>query len=258
MNINRTLTDAQPLPMDAGEAAARWRAFRVANGYRPGRPLLTQPSENVKLAKDMVTYGLSLAQANTSGVANTCPFSTAACRAGCVSKNGGGRYRSVQAARALRVRFLLADPSAFLTLVASEIDAAYAKHGDRLRVRLNTFSDIRWEEVAPWLFTDRPAVQFYDYSKDWARQLPANYRISWSVSERTADAAAVERAADGETVAVVFTTKKGAPLPAEWHGVRVVDGDVSDNRADDPNGVVVGLRAKGRMRSDTRGMVRAV
>jgi hypothetical protein len=256
-NINRTLRDAQIARIDPGEARGRWDRFREANGYRPGRPLLTQPSENMKLAKDMVTSGLSLAQANTSGVANVCPFSTAGCRAACVAKNGNGRYASVADARALRTRFLMADPSAFLTLLAAEIDAAGVKHGAALRVRLNTFSDIRWEEIAPWLLSGaRAKVKFYDYTKDWARIPPANYRLTLSVSERTTDTMATARVSRGANVAVVFTTRRTDPLPAEWHGIAVFDGDKTDNRADDPTAVVVGLRAKGSMRQDTTGMVR--
>jgi hypothetical protein len=143
-----------------------------------------------------------------------------------------------------------------VSLLAAEIDKAFGKHGEQLRVRLNTFSDIRWEDIVPWLFTERPHVHFYDYTKDWAHNPPANYRLTLSVSERTSDAKATARARDGQNVAVVFTTRKGDPLPAEWHGIRVIDGDASDNRSDDPGGVVVGLRAKGRMRSDPTGMVR--
>ena len=243
-------------PIDASEAKARWRAFRVAEGWAPRAPLLTPPDANLKLAKDMVSYGLSLAQAQTSGVANVCPFSTAACRAACVAKNGNGAFNCTQEARALKVKFLLADPDAFVSLLAAEIDIAYAKHGDALRVRLNTFSDVRWEEVAPWLLAGRAHVCFYDYTKDWSRRTPANYRLTLSVSERTSDVLAVAETLRGQNVAVVFDTPKDAPLPATWHGVTVVDGDRSDNRFDDPAGVIVGLRAKGRMRRDTRGMVR--
>jgi hypothetical protein len=54
---------------------------------------------------------------------------------------------------------------------------------------------------------------------------------------------------------VVFSTKRGRPLPTHWHGLPVVDGDATDNRFDDPGGVVVGLRAKGRLKGTD--MVRA-
>lgn len=257
MDINKHLQAAAPYPITPDEAKRIWRAFREANGYSPKAPILTPPESNHKLALgDLVTYGLSLAQANTSGVANVCPFSTPCCRAVCVAKNGNGAFNKTQEARSLKVKFLLAHPSAFVSLVAAEIDAAYAKHGDSLRVRLNTFSDIRWEQVAPWLFADRPHVRFYDYTKDWARETPANYVLVRSVSERPQ---AIKPILDaGRNVAVVFSTKKGLPLPASWNGYRVLDGDRNDNRADEPGGMVVGLRAKGRMRTSTGSMVRAV
>jgi hypothetical protein len=34
-------------------------------------------------------------------------------------------------------------------------------------------------------------------------------------------------------------------LPEQWHGYRVIDGDLADDRTADPDGVVVGLAAKG-------------
>jgi len=244
--------------------------------------LLTPPTGNVKFLKDasVVTYGLALAQANTVGRVrvtvwhlgagvwdglevmwvrvNTCPFSTPACRAGCVSQSGHAALDPrINRARQLKTRFLLQHPAAFMTLLRHELDRARARYGDRLRVRLNTFSDIRWEVVAPWIFTTFSDVTFYDYSKDWSRVLPANYRLTLSASERTSDRSVAAATARGATVAVVFSTGRGKPLPAVWQGVAVIDGDASDNRADDAGGIVVGLRAKGAMRGDTRGMVRA-
>lgn len=259
-NINRTLVARNPRPIDIREANRRMRAFRVANGFGPRGSLLSDQEDNHKFDLDhnVVTVGLALAQSTTSGVANVCPFSTAGCRHACVAKNGNGAYNKTQRARALKVKWLLADPSAFLTQLAAEIDIAYAVHGDRLRVRLNTFSDIRWEEVAPWLFEDRPHVRFYDYTKDWSRTPPANYHLTYSASERQTDDVVDQLAAIGRNVAVVFSTKRTDALPAKWRGLAVVDGDKTDNRTDDPTGVVVGLRAKGRMRSDTTGMVRSV
>jgi hypothetical protein len=257
-NINHTLIDAHPSMIDPSEAKRRWRAFRVAEGWGPRGSLLTPPGANLKLDKDhaVVSYGLSLAQSTTSGLANLCPFSTPECRNGCVAKNGNGAYNKTQRARALKVAFLLADPSAFLTLVAVEVDAAHAKYGDRLRVRFNTFSDIRWEEVAPWLFADRPHIRFYDYTKDHDRIPPANYVLTLSASERTDDSFVRLAVESGQNVAVVFATKRTQALPRSWMGLDVIDGDKTDNRADDPARVVVGLRAKGRMRSTTGGMVR--
>ena len=60
----------------------------------------------------------------------------------------------------------------------------------------------------------------------------------------------------GGTVAVVFDTPKGAPLPRTWNGHRVIDGRVHDYRFLDPRGVVVGLSALGKdAKADVRGFV---
>ena len=59
----------------------------------------------------------------------------------------------------------------------------------------------------------------------------------------------------GVNVAVVFSTKKGQPLPAEYLGRPVIDGDETDLRFLDPSGVIVGLRAKGRAKHDCSGFV---
>ena len=238
-------------------ARATWDQWRVDHGYKPGRPLLSLPGENMKLAKgELVTYGLSLAQANTSGT-NVCPWSTPSCRASCVAKNGNGRFSSVPEARTMKTRFLLAEPQAFCTLLAAEIDAAYRRHGKALRIRLNTFSDITWERVAPWLFTGpRRNVRFYDYTKGWDRTPPPNYKLTLSASERTSSVDIHRAVVQGRNVAVVLPESRTAPLRMTFEGLRVIDGDKTDNRADDPRGVVVGLRAKGSMRQEERGMVR--
>jgi hypothetical protein len=54
-------------------------------------------------------------------------------------------------------------------------------------------------------------------------------------------------------VAVVFA---GNDLPTEWNGKPVIDGDTDDLRFLDPQGVIVGLRAKGKAKYDTSGFVK--
>ena len=249
------------------EARERWAAFRHANGRTgaaEGRvPLLTAPDGNVKFAKtEAAVYGLALAPSTVSGH-NVCPFSTPACRAGCVAFAGKGEFPKVIEGRVLKTRFLVEDPSAFFTLLVHEIGAAWRKHGVKLRVRLNTFSDIRWEDVAPEIFEAFPTVRFYDYTKHprMHRHAPANYHLTYSVSERVSDATLkLLWHAPGETSnsAVVFNTPRSQPLPLTFMGIPVIDGDKSDDRTRDPRGVIVGLRAKGRMRKSPMGMVREV
>jgi hypothetical protein len=57
--------------------------------------------------------------------------------------------------------------------------------------------------------------------------------------------------ASGGNVAVVFRGE----LPASWKGKRVVSGDESDLRFNDPQNVIVGLVEKGKAKKDATGFV---
>lgn len=256
----RLLTSTLPrlilLTMTGPDARRAYLEFRRANGRLSAPPLLTAPDGNAKLGKaDVPTYGLSLAPASASGH-NVCPKSTPECRRGCVSFAGRGMLRGVAAGRAIKTQFFAENPAAFVALLADEIRAAVARHDGPIAVRLNTFSDIPWHTLIPWLFEMFPDVTFYDYTKVWTRadeNLPANWHLTYSASERTSDAEIAAYVAAGRNVAVVF---KGKTLPAAHGNVAVVDGNVTDARWLDPVGVVVGLNAKGRMRKGDWKMAR--
>lgn len=230
--------------IDVCEARRLWREFRVSKGFAPRAKLLGEPGSNAKTAKNaLLTYTLSLYPVY-KGV---CPFSTPQCRQTCLAGIGRGGSPDVRNGRKLRNEFLEAHPDAFATLLKAELMAAVAKHG-AIGCRVNTFSDVPWEIVAPWAMV--PGVTFYDYTKNWSRPSLPNYSLTYSASERTGPAEIVDMVARGETVAVVFETKHrpGAraqtALPELYYGAPVVDGDKTDERFSD-GGVVVGLRAKG-------------
>lgn len=255
INLNRQLEllgPIDPTVMPYDMAATAWRQHRAWNGLSPNTiNLLTLPGDNEKLDKgDRVNTALSLMPAKESGV-NACSFSTPGCEASCVAHNGNGSYNKVRAGRIARTLFLAENPIAFCTLYYHQLEDQVEKHG-RIGHRPNAFSDIRWENVMPALFTIEN-VDFYDYTK-WPAHLrypPANYKLTFSYSgERPR-----RTYRDDQNIAVVFDTKKGQPLPAEWRGRPVVDGDITDDRYADPVGVVVGLRAKGKARRDTTGFV---
>ncbi len=243
---------APVIPMDYREARHAWLAARLAQGWKAEAPFLTPPAGNTKLNKnELRTYGLALAPHRQSGH-NVCINSTPVCRIGCVSYAGRGSYSTVQEARNLRTRFLHECPEAAVGLMRGELIKAVRKYGS-IAARLNTFSDLAWETMAPSLF-DIDNVSFYDYTKRWDRETSAAYHLTYSRTERTPNDTVVEAIDSGRNVAVVFHTDRvKGPLPQEWLGIRVVDGDQDDSRFLDPAGVIVGLRAKGSMRRDTSG-----
>ncbi len=235
------------------------------------RNLLTDQDDNLKLAKSgkagagFYTVGLSLAPAMLAGMGNVCPSASPACLAGCLNtagkglvQNGHGRYM-VQAARIAKTRVLLsrdADVRADgVSLLVYQLERAQAKAhaaGLRLAVRLNVLSDLKWETMAPWLFTRFPDVQFYDYTKIYSRlgHTPANYDLTFSRSEVNG-AYATAALARGFRVAVVFNNRHG--LPAEYYGVRVVNADRHDLRFLDGSSVIAGLLSKGKLKGNGAG-----
>jgi hypothetical protein len=135
-------------------------------------------------------------------------------------------------------------------------------------MRLNVLSDVPWELVTPWLFDHFRGLQFYDYTKVPGRITPSNYDLTFSLSGEDDNREwALEEINDrGRKVAVVFVGHKREgdrwepvntrgwrgeeviaeiPLPHEFMGLPVVDGDVSDVRPyDHPTPCCVGLRWK--------------
>jgi len=255
-DLARYLIDRGPFECSSVKAAEHeYGLYRERWGFANRRvPFLSLPDSNVKWqhTADAVIAGWAGSPADTSGVWNACRFCTPDCSAGCVAFGGNGSFPSTARARACKTQFLGDYPREALALVVRDLERLGGKYGDLLRVRLNAFTDLPWERFAPVLFDRFPHVRFFDYTKWKGRTLdvgmPSNYRVTYSASERTKDSD-LPSLVFTSNVAVVFAVAKGAPLPEKWWGVPVIDGDVSDNRYDDPVGVVVGLRAKGRMRA---------
>ena len=82
--------------------------------------------------------------------------------------------------------------------------------------------------------------------------MPDNYHLTFSKSECN-DSDVNKVISAGGNVAAVFSTKKADELPESYKGRDVVDGDKTDLRFLDRDGVFVGLRAKGDARSDRSG-----
>jgi hypothetical protein len=208
--------------------------------------------------KGFRTAILYLAPASSSG-ANVCPMAKVAqCDVACLNSAGRGAMLGVQLARIRKTLYWQQMPEAFIAQLIAELTKHVAKakrDGVELLVRLNGTSDIEWEKKAPQVFAAFPGVQFYDYTKIPNRSgLPANYDLTFSYSGVPAFAKHVQVATlKGYRVAVVFRTRES--IPASFNGMRCVDGDDTDIRHLDPQGVVVALYAKGAAKTDTTGFV---
>jgi hypothetical protein len=104
-----------------------------------------------------------------------------------------------------------------------------------------------------------PDVQFYDYTKDFSRMLKPqapNYHLTYSVDERAVTKInAITALSSGKNVAMVFNVKDESELPTEYMGFPVINGDEHDLTFIHGNGVIVGLKAKGKGRKDSSGFV---
>lgn len=236
--------------------------------------LLTPDGYNPKTKKGRArgysTAIMHFAPSDLSGM-NVCQFATAGCRAACLNTAGhGGIIRkgettnAIQLARIARTNHFRFDRFNFnaelVVAIQTHVRRAVRK-GLTPVVRLNGTSDLPWEKLrlndGRTVLETFPEIQFYDYTKNAKRAIanargehPANYHLTFSRAESNqSDVDAVVAA--GGNVAVVFAKY----LPDVYGGRRVVNGDTDDLRFLDPSGVVVGLKAKGRGRSDDSGFV---
>jgi len=214
---------------------------------------------------------------------NVCAMAeTASCVAGCLNKAGlGGVYSSIQLARIAKTKRYVADRATFMADLVKDI-AAFVRYCERKgvkpAVRLNGTSDIQFEVAHPVflngerfasIFAAFPDVQFYDYTKIYKRlyrELPANYRLVLSYSGANAgyENAVIKTATEtGANIAVVYRNKAMrdsliSDLTATHGRIvnrAVIDGDSDDMRFLDPQGVIVGLYAKGPAKQDMSGFV---
>lgn len=210
------------------------------------------------------TYGLHLSPSDKSGY-NTCKWASKGCRAACLDTAGRGNMSNVQSARVNKTRFFFEHREEFLSQLLKEINGAIRsaeRQGFTPCFRLNLTSDIAWESVeikGKTLFDIFPDVIFYDYSKSFDRckasrvskSWPNNYHLTYSRSERTHPFVIDSLLALGCNVAVVFRGE----LAKSYRGHRVIDGDLTDLRFRDAQGVIVGLVAKGLGKRDESGFV---
>jgi len=226
------------------------------------------------MAQGYNTYILHLAPATLSGH-NTCPKATHGCVAACLNTAGrGGMFKkgentnTIQQARIRKTQLFYNDREQFMALLVKDILLAIkqsAKAGLVPVFRLNGTSDISWEKYSVKMgnvyytniFEAFGYVQFYDYTKVLGRKVSniSNYSLTFSAADGNDLDVLLARKA-GYNIAVVFGIKKGTPMPADYMGLPVFNGDESDLRFLDPKQVVVGLYAKGKAKKDTSGFVK--
>jgi hypothetical protein len=213
-------------------------------------------TENYKISKSKkvgyLTAAINLAPANSSGVMNVCPWAQNCNKEGaCLEYSGRNIYYRPKHARIMRTYWYVHDRAGFLDRLNTEIESFIKrahKKGFTPTIRPNGLSDI--PQLAIWIAGKFPNLWVYDYTKRptnlWGK-LPKNYHLlfSYSGSNLSEALTALDK---GISVAVVFDTKKRETLPQTLWQVPVIDGDLNDLRFADKAGVVVGLRAKGRLR----------
>jgi hypothetical protein len=212
----------------------------------------------------------------TGTLLDVCVNASPACREACLDTAGRGAMEfdgalnkkthkrfAVRRARLIRLAYYHYHYDKFMAQLQREIERSKRKaqrQNMRLVVRLNGMTDILWERVTT-VIQDNPDIMLYDYSKHpykYRANLPANYHLTFSRSENN-EQHLEDNLTNGRNVAVVFSTRKGQPLPDTYtvnsREYPVIDGDLSDDRISDPIGVIVGLRAKGKAKQDISGFV---
>jgi len=225
--------------------------------YKAVKQLLSKGTTNAKTVKnELPTYILYLAPADTIISHNLCPFASPGCKASCLYSAGRGRFNNVQQSRINKAKFWAYDRAKFYAQLASELQQL-EKRKAKIAVRLNGTSDIdhidllyRYTGIN---FLKSNYLVFYDYTKNinvYKKYINSNYKLTFSMSETNFDQVH-EVLKLGGNVAAVFRNS----LPDTFMNYKVINGDLSDLRINDPANVVVGLIAKGDAKKDNSGFV---
>ena len=230
------------------------------------------PKKLLTIGKDPKTvkgekYGaktgiLYLSPSKKSGQ-QVCPMAKIAnCEGPCLDEAGQGIFENVQIGRLRKTLFLQQYQEEFISLLKKEVinfGKLCNKQGFIPAIRPNGTSDIRFENLI-WDFmvqTNKDyGVRWYDYTKIANRLIPDNkvYDLTFSYSGVEKYQKYVDTAKSlGMRLAVVFRTQD--MIPKSFLGMDVVDGDDSDLRFLEPQGVVSALYAKGKAKKDYSGFV---
>lgn len=224
--------------------------------YLGGFNLSAKLIKNKKVS-NVLTYSIYLSPASLSGY-NVCKHSTNECRIGCLNTSGRARMevnlttKPIENARNIKTKLFHENNNYFMNWLVAEMKLGVEK-AKRLDIpfsaRLNCTSDINWADAKLNgfnVFEMFPDVIFYDYTKDYEKMINNTYKnnhLTFSYSGKNF-IHALNVLENKKNVAVVFDVKKGEKLPDTFMGFPVIDGDITDYRPNDGEGVVVGLRWK--------------
>ena len=225
--------------------------------FKSGNPK-TIKNQSVSGLEDIVIQFLNLAPSDLSGY-NMCPMASIGCKKACLHTAGNPVFQAQKdMGRINRARFYMQDRPNFMKQLVRELEnfVKWCKKNNKIgAVRLNTTSDISWEIFE--IFEKFPTLQFYDYTKIQKRAMkfargeyPPNYHLTYSLNEDNYKKA-IKVLKNGGNVAVVFRKD----LPKTFSGYKVINGDEHDLRYLDKKNVVVGLKAKGKAKTDMSGFV---
>lgn len=207
-----------------------------------------------------ITAIMYLSPYNSAGYGNVCSKASPGCIESCLYTAGRGSFSNVIKSRERKTALFFEDNKTFKEQLYNDLILfnQYIKQEEiKGFVRLNGTSDIDWSKIKInnltffELFSD---IIFYDYTKDFKRiSNYNNYHITYSKTEETSIEEVKSIINKNNNVAVVFDT-----VPSEWEGIEVIDGDVNDLRPEDIQGVIVGLKAKGKAKQDDTGFVHRI
>ena len=260
----------------------RLKSFQESTGT-DYNSVLGKPGTNNKTNLNLTpTSTHNLSPADTSGVTNVCP-GAGNCAKTCLHWAGNPVFMDNKKAKRIRQTIAFSrDQNSYLEMLSvATVRAMNKNEGRQIAVRLNTTSDIKWEELsfnlspdvsdfiltkfgvklAPGrynsvleLFLDFN-IQWYDYTKlkrNWQKCRDLNYHLTASFDGHSNAAnhkVCVDAINNGVNVAAAFNIKKSQPFPERVNllgfSLPVLDGDISDSRFDDATGgCLIGLRFK--------------
>ena len=254
--------DISKLPQEVQDQITSSEKYTKWFSEFPTKLLNFDNPKTIKGEKKKVRTGvLYLSPAKKSGV-NLCPMAhIAGCEDPCLDEAGRGAMTSVQMSRLRKTLFMLQYNELFTAMLKREVQVhiRYSLARDFIpAIRPNGTTDVRWE-LSLWDFmveTTNLGARWYDYTKIANRIIPDPkvYDLTFSYSGKPEYRRFVDTAkAMGMRIAVVFRYQH--QIPEVFEGMRTVDGDDSDLRFLEPQGVVSALYAKGKAVHDTSGFV---